>query len=123
MNSSQGQAGATRQCVHCGKPVRTHLRQCPFCREMIPDVPRTRRLGSDGGREIRRGLLYMLMAAVIYYFAGGYSDFKLTYYFPRCHHISFALIVFGRLGLQSLWRGAALPVVKRLLQPGVGAAC
>lgn len=77
MNSSQGQAGATRQCVHCGKPVRTHLRQCPFCREMIPDVPRPRRLGSDGGREIRRGLLYMLMAAVIYYFAGGYSEFKL----------------------------------------------
>ena len=77
MNCSQGQAGATRQCVHCGKPVRMHLRQCPFCREMIPEVPRPRRLGSDGGHEIRRGLLYMLMAAVIYYFAGGYSEFKL----------------------------------------------
>jgi hypothetical protein len=77
MNSSQGQAGATRQCVHCGKPVRTHLTQCPFCREMVPEVPRPRRLGSDGRQEIRRGLLYMLMAVVIYYFAGGYSEFKL----------------------------------------------
>jgi hypothetical protein len=77
MNSSQGQAGATRQCVHCGKPVRMHLRQCPFCREMIPEVPRPRRLGSDGRREIRRGLLYMLLGTVIYYFAGGYSAIKL----------------------------------------------
>jgi len=77
MNSSLGQAEATRQCVHCGKPVRTHLRQCPFCREMIPEVPRPRRLGSDGRREIRRGLLYMLLATVIYYFAGGYSALKL----------------------------------------------
>jgi hypothetical protein len=44
---------------------------------MIPDVPRPRRLGSDGRREIRRGLLYMLLGTVIYYFAGGYSEFKL----------------------------------------------
>ncbi len=26
---------------------------------------------------MRRGLLYMFLAAVIYYFAGGYSSFKL----------------------------------------------
>jgi hypothetical protein len=82
MNSSQGQAEAIRQCVHCGKPVRTHLRQCPFCREMIPEVPRPRRLGSDGRREIRRGLLYMLLATVIYYFAGGYSALKLPLAIP-----------------------------------------
>jgi hypothetical protein len=77
MNSSQSHSDATRQCVHCGKPVRTHLRQCPFCREVIPEVPRPHRHGSDGRREIRRGLLYMLLAAGIYYFAGGYSEIKL----------------------------------------------
>src|SRR5260370_40212332 len=77
MNSSPSPADATRQCVHCGKPVRTDLRQCPFCREMIPEVPRPHRHGSDGRREIRRGLLYMLLAAGIYYFAGGYSAVKL----------------------------------------------
>jgi hypothetical protein len=77
MNHSQGHAEAIRQCVHCGKPVHTHLRQCPFCREAIPEVPRPRRLSSDGRREIRRGLLYMLLATVIYYFVGGYSDIKL----------------------------------------------
>jgi hypothetical protein len=77
MGFSQGQAEATRQCVHCGRPVRTHLTQCPFCREMIPEVPRPRRVGSDGRREVRRGLLYMLLAAVIYYFAGGYSKMNL----------------------------------------------
>jgi hypothetical protein len=77
MGFSQGQAEATRQCVHCGRPVRTHLTQCPFCREMIPEVPRPRRVGSDGRREVRRGLLHMLLAAVIYYFAGGYSKMNL----------------------------------------------
>src|SRR5258707_5266726 len=77
MNSSPSPADATRQCVHCGKPVRTDLRQCPFCREMIPEVPRPHRHGSDGRREIRRGLLYMLLAAGIYYFAGGDRAVKL----------------------------------------------
>jgi hypothetical protein len=77
MNPAQGLAESTRQCVHCGKPVRTHLRQCPFCREMIPEVPRLRRMGSDGRREIRRGLLYMLLATLVYYIVGGYSQIKL----------------------------------------------
>jgi hypothetical protein len=44
---------------------------------MIPEVPVPRRWGSDGRREIRRGLLYMLMASGIYYLAGGYSQIKL----------------------------------------------
>ena len=100
MNSSPGQAGATRQCVHCGKPVRTHLGQCPFCREMIPDVPRPRHLGSDGGREIRRGLLYMLLGTVIYYFAGGYSEIKLPLTIPPAVTAYLSpLVFFSGLGL------------------------
>ena len=52
-----------------------HLTQCPFCREAVPQVQLTRRTGPgpDGRPQMRRGLLYMLLAAVIYYFAGGYS--------------------------------------------------
>jgi hypothetical protein len=100
MSSSPVQAGATRQCVHCGKPVRTDLRQCPFCREVIPEVPRTHRHGSDGRREIRRGLLYMLLAAGIYYLAGGYSAIKLPVTIvPAVTTYLAPLLFFGGLGL------------------------
>lgn len=40
---------------------------------MVPQVRLSRRTGADGRQQIRRGLLYMLLAAVIYYFAGGYG--------------------------------------------------
>jgi hypothetical protein len=50
-----------------------HLTQCPFCREAVPQVQLTRRTGPDGRQQMRRGLLYTLLAAIIYYFAGGYS--------------------------------------------------
>jgi hypothetical protein len=50
-----------------------HLMQCPFCREAVPQVQLTRRRGSSGREQIRRGLLFMLLAAVVYYFAGGYG--------------------------------------------------
>ena len=62
-----------RQCAFCGKRIAAHLRQCPFCREMVPQV-RLSRPSSDAGRQqIRRGLLYMLLAGVIYYFGAGYA--------------------------------------------------
>lgn len=100
MNSSPSQTDATRQCVHCGKPVRTHLRQCPFCREMIPEVPRPRRQSSDGRREVRRGLFYMLLAAGIYYLAGGYSQIKLPLTIvPAVTTYLSPLLFFGGLGL------------------------
>lgn len=50
-----------------------HLTQCPYCREAVPQVQLTRRTGPDGRAQMRRGLLNMLMAAVIYYFAAGYA--------------------------------------------------
>lgn len=64
-----------RQCAFCGKPIAGHLNQCPFCREMQPQMPRVRLSSSSsaGGQKIRRGLLYMLLAGVIYYFAAGYA--------------------------------------------------
>ena len=67
------QAVQTRQCAFCGKRISVTLNRCPFCREDVPQVRLSRSFGSDGGRQIRRGLLYMLLAGVIYYFAAGYA--------------------------------------------------
>jgi hypothetical protein len=80
MNQVQGQFGETRPCVYCGKPVPVRAVRCPACREAVPEKLELRRKnGSDGGREIRRGLLLMLLALVIHYFAGGYSALQLPY--------------------------------------------
>lgn len=73
MSLSANQPGEKRQCVYCGKPIAVHLTQCPYCREMVPRVQLSRTHGPGGGVQIRRGLLYMLLAAVIYYFAAGYA--------------------------------------------------
>jgi hypothetical protein len=73
MNPSLGQGDATRPCAYCGKPVPTRLTRCPYCREEVPEVRLAARVGKNGRREIRRGLIYMLLGSVIHYFAGGYS--------------------------------------------------
>jgi hypothetical protein len=73
MSASVGPATEIRRCAFCGKGMAAHLNQCPFCREMVPQVHLTRPRGANGRVQIRRGLLYMLLASVIYYFAGGYG--------------------------------------------------
>jgi len=40
---------------------------------MVPQVRLSRSSTSSGRQPIRRGLLYMLLAGVIYYFAAGYA--------------------------------------------------
>lgn len=77
MSASQGQALAARPCAYCGKPVPTRMNHCPYCREAVPQVRLSARAGKDGGREVQRGLTYMLLGAVIYYFSGGYSALQL----------------------------------------------
>jgi hypothetical protein len=62
-----------RRCVFCGKHIATHLTQCPFCREAVPQVQISRRTGPDGKYQIRRGLLCMLLGGVTHYFAAGYA--------------------------------------------------
>jgi hypothetical protein len=73
MNAFGKPESGTKRCAYCGKQIAAHLTQCPFCREAVPTVQVTRRSGPDGGNQLRRGLLYMLLAAVIHYFAGGYG--------------------------------------------------
>jgi hypothetical protein len=72
----------TRQCPHCGKEVSTLLTQCSYCREALPAVPQIRGDSSrrtDGRNKIRQGLLCVLLAAVVHYFAGGYSAMQLPF--------------------------------------------
>jgi len=73
MASPGTKPAAARTCVYCGKPFAAHLNRCPFCREAVPEVHLSRVSGPDGRAQIRRGLLYMFLAAVIHYFAAGYS--------------------------------------------------
>jgi len=54
------------------------LTQCSYCRETLPEVKAIRTAAPEGGDRIRRGLLFMFMAAVIGYFASGSS----LYYLP-----------------------------------------
>src|ERR1700694_5927283 len=66
MSAFAKQTADTRRCVFCGKSMAVQLAQCPFCREAVPQVQLSRRRGPDGRHQIRRGLLYMLLA-------GGYG--------------------------------------------------
>ena len=93
----------TRQCPYCGQPVHGSLAECPHCHETIPelraDAPAPRR-SEAGRRTIRRGLLCMLLAAVIHYFAGGYSAMQLPYPIQPVGTVYLAPLLFlGGLGL------------------------
>lgn len=79
MTPSQGQAVASRPCAYCGKPVPARMNRCPNCREEVTEVRLSSPLVRNGRREIRRGLMYMLLGAVIYYFVGGHSGLSLPF--------------------------------------------
>jgi hypothetical protein len=72
----KGKSVATRECPYCGKIVFDQLKQCAYCRETLPEVrrPKTNSSGRPPGKDnIHRGLLFMLAAAVLGYFASGSS--------------------------------------------------
>lgn len=99
-----------RVCPFCGKQISVQLDRCPFCRE---DVPRSltapsaapRASSSGNAREnIRRGLLWALLAGVLYYFASGSSplkvpipipDFVTLYLIPLLFLAGLALALYG----------------------------
>lgn len=99
--SAQGMYADDRKCPFCGKPVPGKLNHCPFCREAIPDVKvGSRYSDSEGRQKMRRGLLYMLMAGIIYYFAGGYGAWKSPIPVPAFVNQYFTpLLFFGGMGL------------------------
>lgn len=68
----------TRQCPYCGKLISDVQSSCPYCRETLAPALVARALRSGvpsvlARKKIRQGLLYMLLAALISYFAGGYA--------------------------------------------------
>ncbi len=93
---------ATRpsQCPHCGMAVSDRMMQCPYCREAIPEIRVSKRHNPAGRKKIRQGLLYMLLAGVAYYFAGGYSGWQLPITIqPMVTTYLIPLLFFGGLGL------------------------
>src|ERR1700722_11158069 len=95
------QSASLRQCPFCGKKLSWNLDHCPYCREALPAMARPHQAAPvNQSGNIRRGLLYMLLAAVIHYFAGGYSALNLP--FPIVSVVTSCLspVVFlGGLGL------------------------
>lgn len=75
---------ASRQCPFCGHLIPENAETCFKCREAIPldHAGGRRRNPAAGYYEIRRGLLSMLLAAVIYYFASGTSGYEFAIPFP-----------------------------------------
>ena len=73
------QVSTTRVCPYCGKLLRGNRPQCSHCRETLPEIRIVRVAPVAKRGQIRRGLLYMLPAAVIHYFASGYSAMDLPF--------------------------------------------
>ena len=100
MSVSPGQTAASRPCAYCGKPVPMRMNRCPYCREAVTEVRLSARIGKNGRHEIHRGLMYMLLGAVIYYFSGGYSALHLPLFLPPWVNTYLAPVVFlGGLGM------------------------
>src|ERR1700720_1020024 len=102
------QSAAMRQCPFCGMKMSWDSDHCPYCREALPVMGRSLQPVPVNQRgSIRRGLLYMLLGAVIHYFAGGYS--ALTLPFPIVSVVTSyrsPVVFLGGLGLTlySLYR-------------------
>jgi len=90
----QNQSLATRPCVYCGKQMLATLNRCPHCREEMPQVQLSHRVRTGGRQQIRRGLLYMLLAGVIQYFASGASGWTVPVQIPQPVTIYLAPAVF-----------------------------
>lgn len=82
---------------------------CPHCKESLPEIRVAQttvveRVSKRKSSKVRRGLLYMLLAAVVQYFSGGYSVMNLpfpiapiitVYLAPLLFLSGFGLFVFG----------------------------
>ena len=94
------QAGTSRQCPYCGMVLPKNSPQCPYCRETLPEIRIVQVAPVVKRRQIRRGFLFMLLAAVIHYFAGGYSAMDLPFPIAPVVTVYLSPLLFlGGLGL------------------------
>lgn len=100
-----------RECPFCGKKIADVHRDCPHCRETLPErrVPSTApapRAARHGIRKttFRRGLLYMMAVAFVYYLLSPTSPLKLpvpfapiltTYLLPLFFLCGLSFALFG----------------------------
>lgn len=73
-----------RECPFCGKSISETFRDCPHCHETLPErrIPSSAPVAraTSGGKRpttFRRGLLYMMTVAFIYYLISSGSPLKL----------------------------------------------
>ena len=92
---------AARQCAYCGKPVLNNTTHCPHCREVLPQVRVSPAVVSRGGErnQIRRGLLYMLLAVVVHYVLERSGTLNLPFTVPPITLYLTPIMFLGGLGL------------------------
>lgn len=69
-----------RECPFCGKKTSDVFRDCPYCHETLPELRRSSAASSSvrgRGGPLRRGLLYMMIVAFVYYLLSPASPLKL----------------------------------------------
>lgn len=68
-----------RECPFCGKKISDAFRDCPLCHETLPELRVIRTSSSSGkGGPLRRGLLYMMIVAFVYYLLSANSPLKIS---------------------------------------------
>lgn len=90
-----------RECAYCGKPVSNDATRCPHCREVLPQVRVSSPAISRGGErnQIRRGLLYMLLAVAVHFVLDRSSSLNLPFAVPPITLYLTPVMFLGGLGL------------------------
>jgi hypothetical protein len=76
---------SVRHCPYCGKSIPAEVLQCPHCgaklRPYVAEPGQGAHTPVDPQALIRRGLLWMLLAGAVFYFAAGHSPWELPFRF------------------------------------------
>jgi len=69
-----------RECPFCGRKISDAFRDCPHCHETLPELRVVNTSSSPSGRggPLRRGLLYMMVVAFVYYLLSVNSPLKIS---------------------------------------------
>lgn len=95
-----------RECPFCGKKISDAFRDCPYCHEAVPELRRTESSSpaSERNGPLRRGLLYMMVVAFVYYLLSPSSPLKIpvpfapvltNYVLPLCFVAGLGFALYG----------------------------